>query len=78
MRNPRRLPLVLGMEAFEEQERIFGPDPWEYGLGASNRKNLETLVGYCHEQGLTERRLTLDELFLDPTSGAKRDGKFRI
>ena len=78
MANPRRLPLVLAMEAFEEQEQIFGPDPWQYGLGEANRHNLETLIGYCHEQGLTERRLSLDELFLDPTSGAKRDGKFRI
>ena len=76
--NPRRMPIVLAMEALEEQQEIFGPDPWEYGLGARNRKNLETLVGYCHEQGLTPRRLTLDELFLNPSVGAKRDGVFRI
>ena len=76
--NPRRMPIVLAMETLEEQAEIFGNDPWEYGLGATNSNNLETLIGYCHEQGLTPRRLRLDELFLNPTAGAKRDGKFRI
>ena len=77
MDNPRIVPLALWREAWEEQREIFGPDPWEYGLGPANVKNLETLVGYCHAQGLTSRRLTLDELFLNPTAGAKRDGVFR-
>jgi 4,5-dihydroxyphthalate decarboxylase len=77
MENPRIVPLVLFREAWEEQQEIFGPDPWEYGLGPRNVKNLETLVGYCHDQGLIPRKLGLDELFLNPTAGAKRDGIFR-
>ena len=78
MANPRMVPLVLYLEAWEEQQEIFGADPWAYGLTPANAKNLETLVGYCHEHGIIERQLTLDELFLNPTAGAKRDGKFRI
>jgi 4,5-dihydroxyphthalate decarboxylase len=77
MDNPRIVPLVLFREAWEEQQEIFGADPWEYGLGPRNVKNLETLVGYCYDQGLIGRRLELDELFLNPTAGSKRDGVFR-
>ena len=76
--NPRIVPLVLYRETWEEQEEIFGADPWEYGLGAANRHNLDTLAGYCHEHGMTPRRLTVDELFLNPTAGKKRDGVFRF
>ena len=39
----------------EEQERIFGDDPWEYGLTDRNRRTLETYLGYSLEQGLTRR-----------------------
>lgn len=77
MDNPRVVPLALWREAWEEQEEIFGADPWEYGLGPRNVKNLETLVGYCHEHGLIERPIPLDELFLNPGTGHKREGLFR-
>ena len=76
MINPRLVPLAWYQEAWEEQEAVLGPDPWQYGLGAANTKNLETLVGYSHEQGLISRRLPLDELFLNVSEGRKR-GTFR-
>ena len=38
-------------------------DAFPYGIEA-NRPALERLTDYLHEQGLTARRLTLDELFL--------------
>jgi 4,5-dihydroxyphthalate decarboxylase len=56
MVNPRIVPLAWYRDAWEEQERILGPDPWQYGLTASNRKVLETLIGYSHEQGLIGKR----------------------
>ena len=31
MANPRIVPLAWYRDAWEEQERILGPDPWEYG-----------------------------------------------
>ena len=62
----------------EEQERVLGSDPWEYGLTGKNRKNLEALVGYSHEQGLIKKRPTLEHLFLGVDQGRKRGGEFRI
>jgi 4,5-dihydroxyphthalate decarboxylase len=78
MENPRIAPLAWYREAWEEQERILGTDPWEYGLSAQNRKTLETLVGYSHEQGLIKRRIPLEELFLNVSEGRKREDKTRI
>jgi 4,5-dihydroxyphthalate decarboxylase len=78
MANPRIVPLAWYRAAWEEQERILGPDPWEYGLTDKNRKVLETLVGYSHEQGLIKKRPALDELFLNVDQGRKRGGEYRI
>lgn len=74
MENPRIVPLAWYREAWEEQEQILGPDPWEYGLGERNRRNLETLVGYSNAHGLIGRRIPLEELFLDVGEGRKRGG----
>jgi 4,5-dihydroxyphthalate decarboxylase len=63
--NPRVVPLAWVRTAWEEQEEILGPDPWAYGLGDANRKNLETVLRYTHEQGMIRRRPALDELFAD-------------
>ena len=78
MENPRIVPLAWYREAWEEQEEILGSDPWQYGLGESNRKQLETLVGYSHEQGMIKRLIPLDELFVNVTQGRKRGDEFRI
>jgi 4,5-dihydroxyphthalate decarboxylase len=72
MRNPRIVPLVFYTDALEEQRNTFGDDPWEYGLSERNRKILETLAGYAHEQGLTKRRLSVDELFVGLTENRQR------
>ena len=74
MINPRIAPLAWYREAWEEQEAILGPDPWQYGMTQQNRKTLETLVSYSHEQGLIKRLPALDELFLDVSEGRKRGG----
>jgi len=78
MENPRIVPLAWYREAWEEQEAVLGTDPWQYGLGAQNRKTLETLAGYSYEQGLTKRLLPLDELFVEIFQGRKRGDEFRI
>ena len=78
MANPRIVPLAWYRAAWEEQERVLGPDPWEYGLTEKNRKNLETLVGYSHEQGLIKKRPALEQLFLSVDQGFKRGGEYRI
>jgi 4,5-dihydroxyphthalate decarboxylase len=78
MANPRIVPLAWYRAAWEEQEQVLGPDPWEYGLTEKNRKNLETLVGYSHEQGLIKQRPALEQLFLNVDQGFKRGGEYRI
>jgi 4,5-dihydroxyphthalate decarboxylase len=78
MVNPRIAPVVWYREAWEEQEEILGPDPWEYGMTENNRNQLETLVGYAHEQGTITRPIPLDELFIDITHGRKRGDEFRM
>jgi 4,5-dihydroxyphthalate decarboxylase len=78
MRNPRIVPLAWYRAAWEEQEQILGPDPWEYGLTDKNRKILETLVSYSYEQGLIRTRPTLEQLFLNVSQGRKRGGEYRI
>jgi len=76
--NPRIVPLAFYREAWEEQEEFMGPDPWEYGLTDRNRNTLATLCTYAHEQGLTRRKLSPDELFIDMSQGRKRGVEYRI
>ena len=49
--------------ALEEARALMGRNYYPYGLEA-NRKALETLFRYSHEQGLASRLLTIEELFL--------------
>ena len=77
MFNPRIVPLVWYRHAWDEQQKLFGNDPWEYGLTDKNRHTLDTLVGYSYEQGMMKRRWPLDELFLNVSQGRKRGG-FRV
>jgi 4,5-dihydroxyphthalate decarboxylase len=78
MANPRIVPLAWYMEDWEEQAKLMGPDPWEYGMTPKNEKQLKTLVGYSHEQGLIRREIPLDELFLSVDQGRKRGDEFRV
>ena len=55
-------------QAVEEQEQIFGKDPWSYGLTA-NRKTLATVLRYTHQQGMIRNMLSLDEIFADTDLG---------
>jgi 4,5-dihydroxyphthalate decarboxylase len=47
----------------EETRRVMGNNYWTYGLNESNRKTLDTLFRYSYEQGLCNRKLTVEELF---------------
>ena len=67
--NPRMIPLARVRTAVEEQEAILGRDPWAYGLTPANRKNLETVLRYTHQQGLIRTMPKLDDLFEDTDLG---------
>jgi len=52
LRDPRWVPLAWGEHTLAEQDEILGEDPWPYGF-EPNRDDLETVLRYAHEQGLT-------------------------
>jgi 4,5-dihydroxyphthalate decarboxylase len=62
--NVRVVPLPWFAAHWETERKLFGPDPWAYGLGETNRKTIETAVRYTNEQGLTSRRMSIDEMFV--------------
>ena len=67
--NPRMVPLAWVRTAVEEQQDILGRDPWAYGLTPANRRNLETIQRYTHQQGMIGKLCPLDELFEDTDLG---------
>jgi 4,5-dihydroxyphthalate decarboxylase len=52
-----------------DTRRVMGDDFWPYGIEA-NRKTLETFCQYALEQGLTSRRVAVEELFAPNTAEA--------
>lgn len=60
---PRSMPLAWVRPLVDEQRAILGEDPWQYGLAETNRRTLETLVGYAHDQGVAAERYALEDLF---------------
>jgi len=69
VKNPRMVPLAWVRTAVEEQQDILGPDPWQYGLTDANRKNLETIQRYVHQQGMVSKQRSLEEVFDDTDLG---------
>jgi len=49
-------------QELEETRALMGENFWPYGVEA-NRKTLEALFQYSHEQGLASKQLTIEELF---------------
>lgn len=47
----------------EEDRDVLGDDWWPYGIGA-NRAALDAILRYHHEQGLTRRRFTVEDIFV--------------
>jgi 4,5-dihydroxyphthalate decarboxylase len=60
--NSSRVPFAWAYEAVREAKRVFGEDFWPYGMEA-NRRTLDTFLQYAFEQGVTQRRLAVEELF---------------
>jgi 4,5-dihydroxyphthalate decarboxylase len=63
------LPWLLPL--LEEQREVFGQDHWSYGI-ETNRPTLEAMAEYAHEQGLTPRRLSVEDLFAKETLGQRK------
>ena len=52
-------------QRYRDLTAVVGDDPLPYGLKA-NLPAIETLINYALQQGLMPRRLTVDELFVNP------------
>jgi 4,5-dihydroxyphthalate decarboxylase len=61
-----RSSLVFAFAHLETERRLFGDDPYPYGL-AANRPALETLASYMVEQGLLAEPVAVDTLFAEST-----------
>ena len=66
--SPYKLSMAWFREPVKEQKDILGDDPWSNGL-AANHKTVETLIDYVYEQGFTNRKLSVEELFAPNTLG---------
>jgi hypothetical protein len=47
----------------EEEEELFGENPWGHGLTPENQLVLEKFIQYAHEQGYVPYRPQLSDLF---------------
>ena len=54
--------LFFGKEYLTKTQELFGSDPYPYGVKA-NRKMIQTLIDFSHEQGLITKKPTVEELF---------------
>jgi 4,5-dihydroxyphthalate decarboxylase len=65
-----RIPTALffGPEYAAMTREMIGDDPFPFGIKA-NQAMLDTLTGYSHEQGLTPRKMNVEELFAESTLG---------
>jgi 4,5-dihydroxyphthalate decarboxylase len=50
---------------YRDLTNIVGPDPLPFGM-AANKATIEALESYAFRQGLTLRRMSIPELFIDP------------
>lgn len=53
-------------DALAEARELMGPDFWPYGV-AANRAQLDVFLDHHHRQGLSARRVAVDELFCAST-----------
>ena len=51
------------IDEIERSRRVFGRDVWDYSIEGS-RPTLEALVQYLDEQGLSARKMSVEELFV--------------
>ncbi len=58
--------LIFGPQYMAQTRSMFGADPFPYGV-KDNEKMIQTMIDFSHEQGLTPRKLTVEELFAPPT-----------
>lgn len=63
-----KVSLPWATQEFDETRELMGADYWRYGL-TSNRKELDLVMRYTHEQGLVKRRMDFRDMFHPSTHG---------
>lgn len=58
--------LPWSVAEYDSTVNLMGEEFWPYGVEA-NRATLETMTQYSHEQGLSNRKLSVEELFTSST-----------
>jgi 4,5-dihydroxyphthalate decarboxylase len=58
--------LIFGEEYVSMTRDRVGDDPFPFGIKA-NAAMLDTIIRYSHEQGLTPRKMKVEELFAEET-----------
>ena len=61
-----RTSLPWTLDEYEETTQLMGKDYWRYGIDA-NRKDLELVMRYAHEQGLVTKLGNFQDMFLPST-----------
>jgi 4,5-dihydroxyphthalate decarboxylase len=61
--NPRVVPLAWYRSYWDEERELLGPDPWQYGVTPANRRNMETIATYVHQQTMSDRLVPVEEMF---------------
>jgi len=69
-----RVALPWAAEEFENTRKLMGTNYWSYGVEA-NRKELESIMRYVFEQGLTKRQIGFEEMFDSSTFELEEDNK---
>ena len=54
--------MIFGPQYMAKTRATFGSDPYPYGV-RDNEKMMQTMIDFSHEQGLTPRKMTFEELF---------------
>jgi 4,5-dihydroxyphthalate decarboxylase len=57
-----RIPLPWAAAIADEIRAGYGPDPYPYGIEES-RSTIEAFCRYAHDQGVSHRRMTVEDLF---------------
>jgi 4,5-dihydroxyphthalate decarboxylase len=58
--------LFFGPEYLSMTREMIGEDPFPYGI-KDNKAMLDTITDYSYEQGLTPRKMKVEELFAEET-----------
>ncbi len=60
------LSIVWKNPYLDEEESLFQGDPWAYGL-EHNAHIIDKFLSYCHDQGVSARRMIPRDLFVPTT-----------